>query len=61
MQLIKRSNRHSVINHGDVNLAAQELLGIPCLRQGKCNNSSKCDMHDTFTTTCLNTMKQLLQ
>ena len=46
-------------NHGDVNLAAQELLGI--LRQGKYNNSSKCDMHDSFTMTCLNTTKQLLQ
>lgn len=41
-------------NHGDVNLAAQELLGIPGVRQGKC------DMHDSFTMTFLNTMKQLL-
>ena len=47
-------------NHGDVNLAAQELLGIPGVRQGKYKDNSKCDMHDSFTMTCLNTMKQLL-
>lgn len=47
-------------NHGDVNLAAQELLGIPGVRQGKHKDNSKCDMHDSFTMTCLNTMKQLL-
>ena len=47
-------------NHGDVNLAAQELLGIPGLRQSKHKDNSKCDMHDSFTMTCLNTIKKPL-
>lgn len=45
-------------NHGDVNRAAQELLGISqeIPGQGKYKDNSKCDMHDNFTMTCLNTI-----
>lgn len=55
---IEQALRH---NHGDVNLAAQELLGIPGPRQGEYHNNSKCNMHDSFTMTYVNTIKQLLQ
>lgn len=52
---IEQAIRH---NHGDVNRAAQELLGISqeIPGQGKYKDNSKCDMHDNFTMACLNTI-----
>ena len=57
MQLINISNGHSVIT---MEMSILLLRGIPGVRQGKYKDNSKCDMHDSFTMACLNTMKQLL-